>query len=59
MVTGTGESAPVNESDAGEEVLSGVSDMESESRIDLGCERFPDSSKVLILFFPDMSLVGS
>uniref|UniRef100_A0A915PF14 TRPM SLOG domain-containing protein n=1 Tax=Setaria digitata TaxID=48799 RepID=A0A915PF14_9BILA len=50
MVTGAGESVPVNESDVGDEVPSGVSDTGDESRIVLADEEFPDSSKEYIEF---------
>lgn len=46
MVTGPSESVPINESDVGEEVLSGISDMGEESRIVLGNEESPDFGKV-------------
>ncbi|VDM08526.1 unnamed protein product [Wuchereria bancrofti] len=50
MVTGAGESVPINESDIGDEMPSGVSDMGEESRIILGDEELPDSSKEYIEF---------
>ncbi|KAK6107091.1 Ion transport family protein [Brugia pahangi] len=50
MVTGAGESAPINESDIGDEVPSGHSDMGEESRIIMGDEELPDSSKEYIEF---------
>ncbi|EJD74757.1 CBR-GON-2 protein [Loa loa] len=50
MVTGAGESVPVNENDVGDEILSGFSDMGEESRTVLGDEELPDSSKEYIEF---------
>ncbi|KAM3720978.1 Transient receptor potential channel [Dirofilaria immitis] len=50
MVTGAGESAPVIESDVGDEMPSGLSDMGEESKTVLVDEEFTDSNKEYIEF---------
>lgn len=59
MVTGSGESAPINESDVGDEMPSGLSDMGDESRIVLGDDELPDSSKVSSILLTICNIIMS